>query len=205
MGGEDNLHIRIEIENHVDEVLLPIDMKAHLWFVHKEYIVLIVLNEHGEQDGKHLLLTTRQLIGHEHLTNLSEGNLVLGAYESLARLGKESVEHVLKLLLRFGNLLCLGGCIGVSTLQHIDDTVADVHLIVEILALKLVELPVEFGDYRGIHNFVYRLTTDKRTVHTADKVVANPTCILGHHLKTYALERVARKLPSLHQSPYHLI
>ena len=167
--------------------------------------MLIVLNEHGEQDGKHLLLTTRQLIGHEHLTNLSEGNLVLGAYESLACLGKETVEHVLELLLRFGNLLCLDSCIGVSTLQHIDDAVADVHLIVEILALKLVELPVEFGDYRGIHNLVYRLTTDKRTVHTADKVVANPTCILGHHLKTYALERVARKLPSLHQPPYNLV
>ena len=138
MGGQDNLHIRIEVENHVDEVLLPIDMKTHLGLVHEEYIVLIVLNEHGEKDGKHLLFTTRQLIWHEHLTNLSEGNLVLGAYESLARLGKESVEHVLKLLLRFGNLLCLDGCVGVSTLQHIDDTVADVHLLVELLPLMLV-------------------------------------------------------------------
>ena len=167
--------------------------------------MLVVLDKHGEKDGKHLLFTTRQLIGHEYLTNLSEGNLVLGAYESLARLGKESVEHVLKLLLGFGNLLCLGGCIGVSTLQHIDDTVADVHLVVEILTLKLVELPVEFGDYRGIHYLVDRLTADERAVHTTDKVVANPTCILGHRLKTYALEGVARKLPSLHQSPYHLI
>ena len=187
MGGEDNLYIGIEQENHVYELLLPIDMQAHLRLVHKKDIMLVVLDEHSEQYGEHLLFATRKLVRHQHLTNLSKCNLVLSAYKPLACLSKEAVEHILEFLLWLGYPLCLYCGIRPAALQHLDDAVADVHLLVEILALQLVELPVELGDYRCIHNLVDRLAADERTVHTADKVIANPTGILGYYLQTYAL------------------
>lgn len=65
VGGEDDLHVGVEAENHVDELLLPVDMEAHLRLVHEEYIRLLVFDEHGEQDGQHLLLAAGELVGGE--------------------------------------------------------------------------------------------------------------------------------------------
>ena len=58
----------------------------------------------------------------------------------------KTIYHILEQFLRFAQFLGLEGSIRFTTLQAGNDAVADVHLIIQILALQLEELPVEFGN-----------------------------------------------------------
>ncbi len=205
MGCKHNLHVRIEFKNHFYELLLPIDMKTNLRFVHEKHIMLSVLNEHGEQYGEHLLLATRQLVGSKPLSHLRKKYFVACADKLLASFRKQFVQQVLELLLRSGYLLRLNSAVSITILQHLDDAVADVHLIVKVFALQLIQLPVQFGGYGSVNDAVHGVTAHERTVKAADYVVAYPPCILRTHLYVYALEHVARKLAALRQSSHHLI
>lgn len=49
-------------------------MKADFRFIHKEDIRLVVLHQHGKEDGENLLLTSRELIRRELLTYLVEAD-----------------------------------------------------------------------------------------------------------------------------------
>ena len=51
-----NLHIGIERQYEVDELLLSLHMQAHLRLIHKQHIRATVLDEHREQYDEHLLL-----------------------------------------------------------------------------------------------------------------------------------------------------
>ena len=97
VGREDNLHIRVQLKDKVDEPFLPVDMQANLRLIHKKDIVLVVLDEHGKQNGKNLLLTTRQLIRHKRLPYLRETNLILRPDNLFARVSKEIIHNILEL------------------------------------------------------------------------------------------------------------
>lgn len=73
------------------------------------------------------------------------------------------------------------GSIRLTTLEHGDDTIADVYLVIEILALELEELPVEFGDERQV-NPIDHLRIHKRSIHRTNHIVANPFSLLWLHL-----------------------
>ena len=91
VGGEDDLHVGVEAEDEVDELLLPFHVQAHLGLVHEEHIVFLVFHEHGEQDDEDLLLTTGELVGQERLADLCELDLVFRADDLLAGFGEEAV------------------------------------------------------------------------------------------------------------------
>ena len=55
MGGEDDLCVRIEFSNQTDELLLPFYVETDFGFIHQQGIVLVVFNQHGEQDDQELL------------------------------------------------------------------------------------------------------------------------------------------------------
>ena len=56
MGGEDNLHVGVQLHDEVDELLLPFNVQAYLRLVHEQHVGQLVLHQHGEQDDQHLLL-----------------------------------------------------------------------------------------------------------------------------------------------------
>lgn len=74
MSGHDNLDIRIQFQYQTDELLLPFEVKADFRLIHKEDIRLVVLHQHGKEDGENLLLTSRELIRRELLTYLVEAD-----------------------------------------------------------------------------------------------------------------------------------
>ena len=47
MGGEDKLHIGIQVAYHADELLLPFDVQGASGSSMKEYAVVIVTHQHG--------------------------------------------------------------------------------------------------------------------------------------------------------------
>ena len=140
MRGQDNLHIGVQFQYQFYQPLLPFYVQAHLGLIHKEHVGVVVLHQHGQQDGQHLLLTTRQLIRHQCFANLREPYLVLRPDYLLARFLEQFVHHVLESLLRFRQVLC---GIRIALLQFFDNAVAYVHLIVQILALQVIQLEVE--------------------------------------------------------------
>ena len=85
-----------------------------------------------------------------------------------------------------------------------DNPVADIDLIVEILALEMIQLEVEGRDNTRI-NMSHGSQIQNRTVQRTNQIVAYPLCIFGKHAKVYAFEHVRRKLPTSTQTSYHLI
>ncbi len=65
VGGHDDLDVRIELQHQTDELLLPFEVKADFRLIHKEDIRLVVLHQHGKEDGENLLLASRELIRRE--------------------------------------------------------------------------------------------------------------------------------------------
>ena len=147
MGGQNDLHIRIQLQTEINQAFLPLDVERYLWLIHKEHIWLVILYQHREQDGKYLLLTTRQLIRHQCLTDLRETDLVLRTYNLLARLREQVIDNILEALLLHRQLL---GRIRITCLQLRDNTITDIHLIIEILTLQVKKLEVERRGDTGI-------------------------------------------------------
>ena len=201
MGGQNNLHPRVQLHYQVDEPFLPLYVQAHLRLVHEEHVGLLVFHKHRQQDGQHLLLATRQLVGHQRLTHLREAYLVLRADYLLARLLKQVVHHVLKAPL--GLRQALGG-IGVALLQRLDDAVADVHLVVQILALQMVQLEVECRPYACVHH-VQRLVVEHGRVERTYHVVANMRGILRLCRDVYTLQQVVHQVAVRRYATEHLI
>ena len=149
MGGEDDLGIRVELPYQVDETLLPVDVERDFGFIHQQGIWFSVLHQYGQQDGKHLLLTAGELVGCNHLGGsvtvcLHKLDFVALPVNLLVCVGKQFVNHVLKLLFGRTHLRSLHLVVGVSAGQQFDDTVADIHLIVEEPLLQTVDLPIQF-------------------------------------------------------------
>ena len=62
VSREDNLHVRVEVEQEVEQSLLPLYVEADLGFVHEEDEGPPVLYEDREQDDEHLLLAAGQFV-----------------------------------------------------------------------------------------------------------------------------------------------
>ncbi len=204
MGGEDDLHIGVQIEYQVDEPFLPLHVQTHLRLVHEEHIGLAVLYEHGEQYDEHLLLTARQLVGHQHLSNLRESYLVLRADYLFPRLGEKVIDQVLKFLFGLAELLRLSGSLGGAFLQGLNHAVADIHLIVEVLSLELVDLPIQLRDESGVYP-TRNLAAHQRPVERADDVEADPLGLLRLDAEMDPLEQMARKLTTVGETAHHFV
>ena len=164
----------------------------------------VVLDEHRQQDAEHLLLAARQLIGHQRLADLRETDFVFRAHDGLPRVLEQVVDHVLKQLLGPRDGLRLLGGVGPAALQHLDDAVADVHLIVEILALQLEELPVQLRGQAHVH-LGDGVRVHERAVERADDVETDVTGVGGFHLQVHPLEHVAGELAPTPQASDHLV
>ena len=70
VGGEDDLHVLVEVHNQVDELFLPFNVQAHFRFVHKKDVGQVVLHQYGEQDSENLLFSARKLVGQQGLAHL---------------------------------------------------------------------------------------------------------------------------------------
>ena len=204
VGGHDDLDVRIEFQHQTDELLLPFEVKADFRLIHKEDIRLVVLHQHGKEDGENLLLTSRELIRRELLTYLVEADFVGSTDDGLASILEKAIYDILEHLLRFAQLLSLEGGIRFAALKHGDDAVADVHLIIQILALQLEELPVEFGNQGEVY-LVDHLGIHQWSIYRADYIISNPLCLLRLHLQVYALDHVTREFAASRQTLYHLI
>ena len=204
MGGHDNLDIRIQFQHQTDELLLPLQVKTDFRFIHKEDIRLVVLHQHGEQDGKNLLFASRKLIRQKLLAHLVESDFIGCSDDGLSGILEKIIYHILEHPLGFAQLLSLEGGIRFATLQYGDDAVADVHLIIQILALQLEELPVEFGNQSKVY-LVDHLGIHQWSIYRSDYIVANPLCLLRLHLQVYALDHVTREFAASRQTLYHLI
>ena len=145
VGGDDELHVGIELQNEVDELLLPFKVQAHLGLIHEQHIGELVFHQHGEQNHQHLFFTTRELIGQQHFAHLIETYLVFCAHNGLSCFCKKAVNEVLKQLFRGGIALRFGSPVRRSALQSSNHLIAHIHLIIQIFALQLKQLPVQFG------------------------------------------------------------
>ena len=165
---------------------------------------MVVLHQHGKEDSENLLLTSRELIRRELLTYLVEADFVGSTDDGLAGILEKTIYDILEHSLRFAQLLSLEGGIRFATLKHGDDAVADVHLIIQILALQLEELPVEFGNQSKVY-LVDHLCIHQWSVYRSDYIIANPLRLLRLHLQMHALDHVTRKFTASRQTLYHLI
>lgn len=151
MGGKDDLYIGIELADEVDELLLPVDVERDFGLVHEKGVWLSVLYQYSEEDGEHLLLSARKLVGCDNLCcivhGLDELYLVALAVDFLVRVCKQFVDHVLKLLFGRTDLCCLLLVFRVSAGEQFDDAIPDVDLVVEETFLQTVNLPVKFSFY----------------------------------------------------------
>ena len=201
MGGQDDLHVRVQFQHQVDESFLPLDVQRHLGLVHEEHVGLAVFHEHGEQDGKHLFLAAGELVGHQCLADLRESYLVLGTHNLLAGFGEQLVDDVLEPLLGLRQLL---RGIGIALLQFGNDAVADVHLIVEVFALQVVQLEVECRGDAGVH-MAHRLQVQHGGVQRADNVVADVRRVLGFHQQVDTFEQVVCHVAVRVDALHHLV
>ena len=165
---------------------------------------MVVLHQHGKEDGENLLLTSRELIRRELLTYLVEADFVGSTDDGLAGILEKIIYHILEHLLRFTQFLSLEGGIRFAALKHGDDAVADVHLIIQILALQLEELPVEFGNQGKVY-LVDHLGIHQWSIYRADYIISNPLCLLRLHLQMHTFDHVTREFTASRQTLYHLI
>ena len=138
------------------------------------------------------------------LTYLVEADFVGSTDDGLAGILEKIIYHILEHLLRFTQLLSLEGGIRFATLQNGDDAVADVHLVIQILALQLEELPVEFGNQGKVY-LVDHLGIHQWSIYRADYIISNPLCLLRLHLQMHTFDHVTREFAASRQTLYHLI
>ena len=63
MSGQYYLYIGVQLTNHSDKFLLPLDVERGFRFIHEKNVMFIVLHQYSQQDNKHLFLTGREFIG----------------------------------------------------------------------------------------------------------------------------------------------
>ena len=186
-------------------------MQRHLGLVHKEHVRQVVLHQYREQDNQDLLFATRQTIGQQHLTNLCELQFVRCTDNLLACIAEQLVDDVLEPCLLLRHLL---GGFSITSLELLDDAVADVHLIIQVFALQLEQLHVEqrsssYACQRchglGQEPGILRECLLQIGVQRAYQVVADPLGILGLHLQMHALQHVRGELATSCQSLHHLV
>ena len=115
-----------------------------------------------------------------------------------------SVYHVLELLLGLTDTLGFGGTVAAALLEHADDAVANVDLVIEVAALQLEELPVELGDQRDV-DLGEHVGVEQRPVERAYDIVAYPFGVGWAHSEVDALEHVAGKLAAGGEALDHLV
>ena len=76
-----------------------------------------------------------------------------------------------------------------SLLQLLDDAVADVHLIVQVLTLQVIELEVEGRADAGIHH-VQRLVVEHGRIQRTDNVEADMCGVSRLYLDMHPLQQV---------------
>ena len=145
-------------------------MQRYLRFVHKERVRLLVLHEHGEQYDEHLLLTTAQLVWIEVFVVLKQHYLVASTIHTFPGVGKQLVYEVKEMVLLRRYLLCLLLCIGCILGEELHHTVGHIHLIVQIAALQLIELEVQFAMQTYISHLGQYIARDERTVKRANHI-----------------------------------
>lgn len=96
MGGEDELDVGIHLCDDAYQFLLPIDMQAHLRFVHKEDVWLLVFKKNSKEYEHHLLLTGGQLPRCQDVALLQKTYAVGISQNNLLRLPKEFIDMVVE-------------------------------------------------------------------------------------------------------------
>ena len=173
MSGQDDLCVRIEVANHSDEAFLPFEMQACFGFVHEKHVGLSVFSQHGEQDDEHLLLAARKQIRLQRLVILYEIQFVALSVDAFSRLPEEIVHQVLEMRFNHGRFSGLSPRFWVARRKQFNHAVRHVDLIVEVSALKLIELPVEFRRDASVRQLVELFDIDEASVETAYDVIMN--------------------------------
>ena len=189
MSGENDLHVGIQGSHHRDEAFLPIEVQRHLWFVHEEHIGLAILRERGEENDEHLFFSRRKHVGRKHLFVLEKAQFIAFAVDAFARFGKEFVHQIQKMRLSFGSGSSFFACRFASAGEESNHAVADVHLIVEISALQLIELPVEFGHHLSFGKGSHAFACHHLSIHRAHHVIAYALSISGKKVELHAQSR----------------
>ena len=185
-------------------MFLPFDVHAHFGFVHKQNERQAVFNQHRKQHHQQLFFATRQLVRLQRFANLRETHFVLGAYDGLSRFGKQAVNHVLKHALGLVVRLRHTCRIGSATLQGMYDAIADVYLIIQVSALQLIELKIQFGS-DAQPQFGDNLGVEQRAVERTDDVVAYARGVFGLHRDVHALHMALVGVAPLGQTLHHSV
>ena len=183
MGGEDDLHIRVQLTNQAYQPLLPLHVEGNFGLVHEEYARAVVLHQDGEEDNEQLLLARRELVGIERVSILFEEDFVALAENLLARLAEEFIDEVLELGFGLRDDCSL---FGMSRGEALDDAVTHVHLIVEVPTLELIELPVEFRLHVLVRHLLHQVAVQQRAVEAPYHVVMDVGGIFGREDETHA-------------------
>ena len=109
-------------------------------------------------------------MGQEDFAHLVEADLVARPVDFLPRFAEQVVHHVLETPLGVGHGGGFLARVGVAARQEGDHAVADVDLVIQVTALKLVELEVEFRGDVGVGHLAEQVALDKGTVETAYNV-----------------------------------
>ena len=138
------------------------------------------------------------MVGHQRLANLRETDLILRAYDLLARLFEQLVDDILESLLGLRQML---GGISIALLQFGNDTITNVHLVVQILTLKVIQLEVESRRDASIH-MTHRTQIQHGAVQRTDEVETDVRGVLGFYRDVHALQQmvnhVAIRIDTLH-------
>ena len=181
----------VEASDKRNQALLPLDVKAHLRLVHNQGIGLAVLNQHGQQNHKHLLLSRRQLIGGQYLPVLNELDFIALSVNLLMGVVEKAVHHVLEHHLRLRHVGSPCRVFGIAGGQQLDDLVADVHLVVQESLLQLVHLPVQLSLHTRVSQLLQEVGVQQGAVETAYHVILDALGIRGIETDVDAMKDLA--------------
>ena len=94
--------------------------------------------------------------------------------------------------------------IGCTTLQGLYDAVADVYLVIQISALQLIELEIQFGS-DAQPQLGDNLSVEQWAVERTDDVVAYARGVFGLHRDVHALHMALVGVAPLGQTLHHSV
>ena len=86
-----------------------------------------------------------------------------------------------------------------SRSKTLDDAIADIHLIVQVSTLELIELPIKLGLDILIRHLLHQITMEKRSVETTDDIVMNAIGIFRRKDKAHVGREVISQLSPFEQ------
>ena len=181
-GLEDIARILDEVGNGEDGNGVLLDHLQEL----SDQLNQMITEGAGHQEYEGLVRTAAKslvTLFNSYAKDLSE---LKGRYEEQLKQDTEAVNNILKLTLRLAQSLRLECSIFSPTLQGGNDAVANIHLVIQELALQLEQLPIKFGSQTNIQ-LSKHIEIQQRTVERANHIKPYPLCILGHNLQSHSL------------------